>query len=45
MPQTVVSLPQELLDAIDKLAHDKKVSRGEIMRQLLTEAVAARKRS
>jgi hypothetical protein len=45
MPQTVLKLPKQLLDRIDKLARDQNLSRGEIMRQLLTEALAARKGS
>jgi metal-responsive CopG/Arc/MetJ family transcriptional regulator len=44
MPQTVLSLPKQLLDGIDKLAREQKLSRGEIMRQLLAEAVATRQK-
>jgi metal-responsive CopG/Arc/MetJ family transcriptional regulator len=43
MSQTVLKLPKQLLDRIDKIARDRNLSRGEIMRQLLTEALAARK--
>jgi hypothetical protein len=42
MPQTALKLPDQLLKRIDKIAHEKKLSRGEIIRQLLTEALDAR---
>jgi len=43
-PQVMIRLPKQLLSAIDKLARDQATSRSEIMRQLMTEALAARKR-
>jgi metal-responsive CopG/Arc/MetJ family transcriptional regulator len=45
MHQTALALPKQLLDGLDKLARQQGVTRGEIMRQLLTEALAARKGS
>jgi metal-responsive CopG/Arc/MetJ family transcriptional regulator len=43
-PQVIVRLPKQLLSAIEKLARDQAATRSEIMRQLMTEALAARKR-
>jgi metal-responsive CopG/Arc/MetJ family transcriptional regulator len=44
MPQTVLKLPRQTLDGIDKLAAEQKVTRAEIMRQLLAEALEARRK-
>jgi metal-responsive CopG/Arc/MetJ family transcriptional regulator len=44
MPQTVLKLPRQTLDGIDKLATEQKVTRAEIMRQLLAEALEARRK-
>jgi hypothetical protein len=45
MHQTALALPKQLLDGLDKLARQQGVTRGEIMRQLLAEALEARKKS
>jgi metal-responsive CopG/Arc/MetJ family transcriptional regulator len=42
MPQTGIKLPTQLLNRIDKLAREQKLSRGEIIRRLLTKALNAR---
>jgi len=42
--QLVIRLPKQVLHIIDKLACDQATGRSEIMRQLMTEALAARKR-
>jgi hypothetical protein len=43
MSQTALKLPKQLSDGLDKLAQWQGVTRAEIMRQFLTEALEARK--
>ena len=38
-PRITLSLPKELIDAVDKLAERKGLSRGSYIRMLLTEHV------
>jgi hypothetical protein len=43
-PMTSVRVPKSDLDMIDKLARDQQKTRSEIMRQLIAEALDARRR-
>ena len=45
MSQTALKLPKQLLDGVDKLAQQQGVTRAEIIRQFLTEALEVRKKS
>jgi predicted transcriptional regulator len=44
-PNALTRLDPKVIDAIDKLARQQGTTRSEIMRQLINEALAARKRS
>jgi hypothetical protein len=42
-PNFTVRLPKQLVATIDKIAREENTTRAEIMRQLMTEALEARK--
>jgi hypothetical protein len=42
-PNFTVRLPKQLVATVDKIARQENTSRAEIMRQLMTEALEARK--
>jgi metal-responsive CopG/Arc/MetJ family transcriptional regulator len=44
-PLVSMALPKQTLDTIDKLARQHNTTRSTIMRQLIDEALAARKKS
>jgi metal-responsive CopG/Arc/MetJ family transcriptional regulator len=44
-PTATITIPKQTLATIDKLARQQSTTRSEIMRQLIDEALEARKKS
>ena len=42
-PTATIALPRQLMDTVDKLAREQKVSRSRIIQNLITEALEARR--
>jgi predicted transcriptional regulator len=43
-PTATIALPKQLMDSIDKLARDEKLSRSKVIQNLIAEALENRKR-
>jgi metal-responsive CopG/Arc/MetJ family transcriptional regulator len=41
-PTATIALPRQLMDTVDKLAHEQKLSRSRIIQDLIAEALEAR---
>jgi metal-responsive CopG/Arc/MetJ family transcriptional regulator len=40
-PAVTVELPEEMLRALDRLAHQERITRSEVIRRLIKQALAA----
>jgi metal-responsive CopG/Arc/MetJ family transcriptional regulator len=43
-PHIAITVPKQILEAVDKIAHNEKTSRSKIVQQLLAEALEARRK-
>jgi metal-responsive CopG/Arc/MetJ family transcriptional regulator len=41
-PTATIALPRRLMDIVDKLAHEQKLSRSRVIQNLIAEALEAR---
>jgi len=43
-PAVKVRLPEEMLRALDRLAHEERITRSEVIRRLVKQALAAQQK-
>jgi metal-responsive CopG/Arc/MetJ family transcriptional regulator len=44
-PTATIALPRQLMDTVDKLAREQKLSRSRIIQDLIAEALEARRKT